>query len=118
MIEVIDDLAGPFVGLRVHGTVTAADYEDVAAPEITAALARHDRLRVLYVLADDFDGYTLGAVWDDARLGGRGRHAWERVAVVTDTDWVRGAVRAFGWMIPGEVRVFREEPPAREWLTG
>lgn len=118
MIEVIEDLGAPVVGLRAHGQVTSADYEEVAIPAIEAALAQHERIRVLYVLAEDFDGYSFGAMWEDAKLGGRGWSSWERVAVVTGLDWMGNAVRALGWLVPGEIRVFTEETAARAWLTG
>lgn len=32
----------------------------------------------------------------------------ERRAVVSDAEWIRGAVRVFGRGIPGQVRVFRD----------
>ncbi len=34
------------------------------------------------------------------------RSSWERMAVVTDKDWLRHAVAAFGWLSPGELRIF------------
>jgi hypothetical protein len=41
------------------------------------------------------------------------------MALVTDKDWIRHGVSAFGWLSPGELRVF--EPGEREagiaWLT-
>ena len=50
----------------------------------------------------------------------RPRKAWERIAVVTDVDWIRTATKAFGFAMPGEVRVFSnaELGAARDWLTG
>jgi hypothetical protein len=46
--------------------------------------------------------------------------AWERIAVVTDVDWIRMATKAFGFAMPGEVRVFSnaELGAARDWLSG
>jgi hypothetical protein len=40
------------------------------------------------------------------------RSSWERLAVVTDKDWMRHAIAAFGWLMPGQIRVF--EPGERE----
>ncbi|MGO9057741.1 MAG: STAS/SEC14 domain-containing protein [Candidatus Binataceae bacterium] len=44
---------------------------------------------------------------------------WERVAVVTDVDWIRHAVYVFRFLMPGEIRVFAvsEAAAAREWIT-
>jgi hypothetical protein len=47
------------------------------------------------------------------------RSSWRRMALVTDKDWVRHGASAFGWLAPGELRLF--EPPerdtARAWLA-
>jgi hypothetical protein len=45
--------------------------------------------------------------------------AWKRTAVVTDVDWIRKAMKAFGFMAPGEVRVFEpaELGAAKVWVA-
>jgi hypothetical protein len=44
----------------------------------------------------------------------------EKVAVVSDADWLENSVKAFGWLMPGKVRVFETDDvdDALEWLTG
>lgn len=39
--------------------------------------------------------------------------------MVTDVDWLRAVTKAFGFAMPGEVRVFSnaEMDAARDWLT-
>ena len=106
MIELIEGLPEPVVGLRANGRVTQEDYDQTVLPAVRAMLESRDRIRLLYVVGDDFDGYSLGAVWEDAKLLGSLR-SWERIAVVTDAGWIEHGVKAFGWMIPGEVRVMR-----------
>jgi hypothetical protein len=58
-------------------------------------------------------------MWEDTKLGLGHLRAWEHIAVVCDADWLRRALHAFGWMIPGEVKVFGldDVAVAREWLT-
>ena len=119
MIERIEDLPEPVVGMRAEGKVEKADYQEIVIPAVRAVLDRHERVRLLYVLGDDFDGYSIGAMWEDTKLGAGHLRSWERIAVVTDADWVENAVKAFGWMIPGEVRAFDDddEAEARAWVT-
>jgi SpoIIAA-like len=40
------------------------------------------------------------------------------MAHVTDRDWVRHGASAFGWLAPGELRLFErsEQEEARAWL--
>jgi hypothetical protein len=52
--------------------------------------------------------------------GFRARHAtsFERVAVVSDEDWMRPAVRALSALLPGKARAFpvHELDAAKTWL--
>jgi hypothetical protein len=59
------------------------------------------------------------AVWEDAKLGVKTFNSYDRMAIVTDSDSVRRTIKAFGWLIPGEVRVFHLDRivEATVWIT-
>lgn len=40
-------------------------------------------------------------------------------AIVTDVHWIRNTMRAFGFLMPGEVRLFPmdDKAAAREWIS-
>ncbi len=88
MIEMIEGLPAPVVGMRAEGKLSKQDYEDAVIPAVRAMLDGHDRVRLLYVLGDDFDGYSIGAMWEDTKLGVGHLRSFERIACVTDADWV------------------------------
>jgi len=121
VLTAIRDLPATIVGVEAHEKVTADDYEKVLIPAVEAAEAASSdgRVRLLYVLGPEFPEFTAGAAWEDTKLGlGRLRH-WERIAVVGDADWLRRAIHALSWAMPGEVRVFasNEIDDARAWVT-
>jgi hypothetical protein len=107
MIRLLEGLPENVLGVEAIGKVTDDDYEQVLVP----AVRKHRDAHV--------DGWTMGAMWDDARLGLGEVRSWERIAVVTDKDWLQHMVKAFGWMIPGEVRSFGvdELDTAKEWAA-
>lgn len=117
MIKVMDRMPAGTIGFEATGRVTPEDYEDVLVPAVVAAL-ENGPVRLLYVLGDDFESYSPGALWSDTRLWAGHRDAWEKVALVTDVDWVENAVKALGWMMPGRVRVFDDDDvdEAIAWL--
>ena len=119
MIEVIEGLPDGVVGLEAVGEVTAEDYESVAMPAIEQARAGGEKVRLLYVLGEGFGGYTAGAMWDDTKLGLAHPFSWEKIAVVTDEGTLRTMVKGFGWLIPGEVRLFSvaELEDAKGWVS-
>ena len=119
MIRIMEGLPDNVLGAEAIGKVTDEDYENVLAPAAREMLEVHSKIRYVYVLGEEFEGWTAGAMWEDAKLGGGDLRRWEKVAVVTDKDWVRHAVKGFGWMIPGDVRVFSvaELDTAKAWAS-
>lgn len=120
MIRLVDGLPDNVVGFEAVGEVEAADYESVLDPAVDAAVAANDKIRLLYVLGEEFDGYSGGAMWGDAKLGLKNWTHFEKVAFVSDRKAYVDGVRAFGWLIPGEVKTFSlaESEAARTWVSG
>ncbi len=118
-IELIPALPDNVVGLIAKGEIHAEDYEKTIDPAVEAALATNDKVRLLYVLGADLEGYSGGAAWQDGKLGMKHLGKWEKIAVVSDQDWIRHSVNLFGYLIPGKVKVFTvaEEADASEWIT-
>jgi hypothetical protein len=121
MLTLIAGLPEDVVGVEAIGTVSAEDYERVLVPAVEAALAESGdgRIRLLYVVGHEFPDYTAGAAWKDAKLGLGHVRSWERIAIVGDADWLRHTIQGFGWLMPGEIRVFalEELDGARAWVT-
>lgn len=119
MIETLSDFPDDVVAVMGHGHITKADYDTVLIPAVVDTLKRHRKVRVYYELAPDFAGYQPGAMWEDAKLGIGHLSGWERFAVVTDVDWIQHAVKFFGFLVPGQVRIFptADVAEAREWIV-
>jgi hypothetical protein len=87
-------------------------------------LERGEKVSFLVQTDADFRGLDLAALWEDAKAAGsvglKYRSSWDRLAVVTDKDWLRHAVVAFGWLSPGELRVFEPDQleDAKAWTGG
>ncbi len=122
MVQLIADMPTGTLGFRVAGRLTREDYVEVLVPPLREAVRAGGRLRVLYAIGPELQ-MEPSAVWEDIKLnvdlGVRHRDAWERIAVVTDLDWLWRAFEFFSWMIPGELHMFheRELEQARTWLT-
>jgi hypothetical protein len=119
MIEVLRDFPDNIVAFAAKGRVTRQDYESVLIPALEEALRRPGKVRCYYELGAEFSGMEAGAMWEDFKIGAEHLTRWERVAVVTDMDWIRRAVSMFGFLVPGEFRVFAtsEASEARRWIA-
>ena len=80
-----------------------------------------DRVRdVAFQRFDERDTRILdpGAIWEDFRIGVEHLSRWERVAVITDVEWIKQTMRLFGFLIPSATRAFAasEADSARVWI--
>jgi hypothetical protein len=119
MIEALKGFPDNVVALACEGHVTREDYETVLVPIVEAALKQHDKIRLYYQIGADFEGIDPGAVWEDIKVGVEHIMRWERIAVVTDVDWIRRTMRAFSFLIPGKMHIFSvaETAKARDWIV-
>ena len=119
MIELLEGFPDNVVACAAKGQVTKEDYERVLIPSVERALTRSAKIRCYYELSPEFKGFDAAAAWEDAKIGIEHLTRWERVALVTDVEWIRLATNAFGFLMPGRVRVFSavESAEAKRWIT-
>jgi hypothetical protein len=115
MIEIIKELPDNVVGIVATGRVTNEECDNVLRPAMEASLKRHGKIRLYYEIGSRFPG----AGWDDLDIGIDNPRRLERIAVVTDTGWVRQTVNALRFLIASEVRVFTriDAEEGRAWIT-
>lgn len=91
MITLIEGFPDHVVAVHADGRITKQDYDDVLIPAVEKLLARHQKLRFYYEFAPGFSGMEVGAMFADLRVGIGHLSQWERIAVVTDIDWIKHA---------------------------
>ncbi|WP_420751700.1 STAS/SEC14 domain-containing protein [Rhodococcus sp. O3] len=118
MLEPIRDLPDGVLGFEAVGRIEASDYENVLMPAIREVCDQGGKIRIVLVF-ERFDGLSPGAMWDDFRLGAEHVTRWERIALVTDLDWMITVVSLFGWLTPGEFKRFplSERDAAIAWAA-
>jgi hypothetical protein len=116
MLRSMRDMPPGTLGFEAVGDVDDDDWEDTVEPVLRGEIAAGRRLRLLYMTDGDLEGDAI-----KAGAGFRARHAssFERVAVVSDEDWVRPALRVLSFVLPGETKGFRvsELEDAKAWLA-
>jgi hypothetical protein len=118
MLEKLNDLPRGIDGLKAVGKITREDYEKVVEPILDDARREGRRVRFLYQLGAEFEGFTPGAAWEDAKIGLRSLRLFDGCAIVSDVGWIRESARFFAFMMPCPVRVFENHARGKaiEWL--
>jgi hypothetical protein len=119
MLRRMTDMPAGTIGFEAAGEVDDDDWEDSVEPLLRQEIADGHKVRMLYLLGPGTRELEGDAVKADA--GFRARHAssYERVAVVSDEDWVRPALKALSFLVPGKAKGFRtrELAEAKTWLA-
>ena len=118
MIEVSPESEGNILVLRAVGKLTDKDYNDVLIPRLESIIQEHGKARLLLDMGDEFHGWEIAALWDDARFGLTHRNNFEKMGVVGGPKWVEWGLKIGALVIGGEIRSFssRERGEALRWI--
>ena len=83
-------------------------------------IAEGRKVRLLYLLGVQFREYEGDALAEEMKFAIHHPSAYERVAVVSDEEWLRPALRLLSVLVPGQLRGFRvaELAAAKSWVAG
>jgi len=107
---------GKLVTVQVSGKLTQQDYDELI-PSWKAAIARHGKMRLLFVM-HDFDGWEPQAAWDDLRFDLNHQSQMERVAMVGEKKWQHWLTKIASWFVDADVRYFdiSQRVEAEKWV--
>jgi hypothetical protein len=119
MLRRMTDMPAGTIGFEAIGKVEDDDWEEAVEPVLRAEITDGRKVRLLYLLGAEARHVEGDAM--SADTGFRARHAssFDRVAVVSDEDWMRPALRTLAFMLPGKAKGFRvrELPAAKTWVA-
>jgi hypothetical protein len=119
VLQPIECVPGNVIALRAEGKVSAEDYQSVLAPAVARVRASGTKVRLLLELGDDFNGYDLGGMFSDAKMGMDDFNSFEKLALVTDNDIFRATVETFARFMPAAAQVFgvADLETAKSWVS-
>lgn len=119
MLSEIDTNRVGILAFDAIGKITDEDYKKTLIPAIEGYLKTAEQAHLLLRFGPDFDGYSAHAAMDDALLGLRHLHDFERIAVVTDHPWIAQGLRMFGPLMSAKIKVFslNETDNALTWVA-
>ncbi len=106
MIEIMPETEGNVLVVKAKGKLTAKDYEETFIPKINQMIEVYRKVRVVVLLAENFDGWEIGAAWDDAVFGIQHRHDFDKMAVVGGPKWVQWATKISFNFMDGQVEIY------------
>lgn len=116
---IINNLPDDVLGVQARGKITARDYDETLVPHIERMLKDHKKVKLLFHAGSDFEGYSTGAMWDDAKLGVMHLTDFDKVAIVSDVGWVRHGTKLFAPLFPAQFHLFSNDEldEAKAWIS-
>ena len=107
---------GNLIRIEVSGRLTQEDYDQLI-PGWEAAIARHGKMRMIFVM-HDFHGWDPHAAWDDFRFDLKHHEQVERIAMVGEKAWQHWMTTIGSWFVEANVRYFdaSQESEAERWV--
>ena len=119
MLERMPDMPVGTIGFEAIGEVEDDDFERSVEPVLRAEIAAGRKIRLLYLLGPGMREYEGDALAEEMKFAARHPTSYERVAVVSDEDWLRPALRILSVLVPGQLRAFpvARLAAAKDWLA-
>jgi hypothetical protein len=118
MLEILPASQKDVLAVKATGKLTDKDYQEVLIPRLEALIQEYGKVKCLVLFDENFQGWELGALWDDAKFGLRHRNDFSKVAVVGGARWIEWGVKVFSPFMGGEVKTFPpdELSQAIDWI--
>jgi SpoIIAA-like len=115
----IDDMPPGTIGFEAIGEVEDDDWEKQVEPLLRSEMAEGQKIRLLYLLGPEAREVEGDAMTADTGFRARFATSFDRVAVVSDESWMRPAMRALSFLLPGKAKAFpvAELADAKVWLA-
>lgn len=120
MFTFMPESEGAVVGIHATGKLRDSDYKQTLIPGLEKLFDEHGTLNVLFYMDNSFEGWELSAAWDDAAFGLGHRADFRKLAVVGGPEWIEWCIKACGFLMKGEIRVFpaNQLDAAWSWVKG
>jgi hypothetical protein len=104
------------VFLTFREKLTRGDYA-LFVPQLENLMDKEGTIRVL-VEFQDFQGWTIGALWEDTKFGAKHFNDIDRLAVVGDREWEKYLATFIKPFTKATVRYYdkSEKEEAKSWL--
>lgn len=119
MVELLTGFPPHVAAYRASGTVHKEEYEQVVMARVDEVAAKYGKINFLVLLQTDIGNYSFGAFIDYLKVSFEHFSKWNRIAIVTDQNWVRKSYEVLSLLVHGEIRGYelKEFEEAKQWVS-
>ena len=111
VIEQEDDL----LKAHVYGDMTLEDFHEFESA-VTDELKQYEHVNILLDLGS-MTGFSLDVALEELRFNKQHAHDYQKIAVITDSQWLTWASWLAAAFVTAEARQFEDVDSACDWLA-
>ncbi|MBI9109706.1 STAS/SEC14 domain-containing protein [Maridesulfovibrio ferrireducens] len=109
MIEIMPESKGRMLAVRASKKLTESDYAEVWIPALQKVIEEHKSANVLLYMDENFEGWELKAMWEDAKFGFAHRNDFNKIAIAGGPAWVEWGSKIASALINCELKIYEPE---------
>jgi len=109
MIEQLIDIPNTLVAFRATNDVTKDDFDHVVFPAVAELGKRTDKLNYLLVLETPLQNIHFGDWMEGVLTKLNSFNAWNRAAIISDTEGIEKYNERYGKIMTGEFKGFSQD---------
>jgi len=119
MVQLLEDFPPHVAAYKASGSVGKEEYERVVMKRVDEVAVEFGKVNFIVVLQTGMEDYTIGAFLQYLKVSFEHFFKWNRMAIVSDEQWVRRAYDFLGHIVHGEIRTYeiKRLDEAREWVS-
>lgn len=105
MVELLTDFPPYVAAYRAWGAISKEEYERMVMARVDEVANTFGKINFLVLLETPMHNYSIGAFIDYLKVSFEHFTKWERMAIVTNEQWVRQAYKMLSHIVHGEKKV-------------
>jgi hypothetical protein len=119
MVELLPDFPPHVAAYRASGTISKDEYEQVVMARVDEVAAKYGRINFLVRLETGMENYSISAFTEYLKVSFEHFTKWNRMAIVSDQQWLRQTYNILSYLVPGEIKGFelKDFEAAKAWVS-
>lgn len=119
MVELLTDFPPHVAAYRAWGAISKEEYERMVMARVDEVANTFGKINFLVLLETPMHNYSISAFIDYLKVSFEHFTKWERMAIVTNEQWVRQAYKMLSHIVHGEIKGYelKDMDKAKAWVS-
>lgn len=119
MITLLPETHEKVLMVEASKKLTINDYKETFEPALKKLIDQYGRINLLMCFLDDFEGYEIEAIWEDAKFSVSHRHDFSKIALVGMPRKMEWLTKVGAHLVDFEVHTYdqSQRKDAEEWVN-